>query len=167
MLFRSKEFRKTLVDQIAQDTSGRSLGPILGRLDRAIELYSLSTMLYPSDEAKNSASGSEQQSGEQQSRERLDAAVAAHPKSLWWLYRIARTEQSSKSLWNDALGKYRQMAAGVPDGSEPWLEARARTVCLLRSQGETQKADQLKDLVFATYPKSDAEWKKRFEGSND
>ncbi|MFM8400955.1 MAG: hypothetical protein ACKOAH_24275, partial [Pirellula sp.] len=58
----------------------------------------------------------------------LEARVAKEPKSLWWVYRSARTMQRSKGLSETALGLYRQMATGVQAGSEAWFEARARTV---------------------------------------
>jgi hypothetical protein len=54
------------------------------------------------------------------------------------------------------------MAAGVVAGTEPWLEARARSVEVLRAIGQESKAVELGQLVLASYPNLSEEWKKRF-----
>ena len=84
-------------------------------------------------------------------------------KSLWWIYHAARTMQSFKEHQQNAIGLYRQMASGVPVGSQPWLEARARSAQTLRALGKETEADQLRDLVLATYPAAEALWRSRFD----
>jgi hypothetical protein len=83
---------------------------------------------------------------------------------LWWVYRSAKTLAATPEATEEAVGLYRQMATGVPAGSEPWLEARARTVEILRKQGKEEQANQLRDLVFATATKlgDSEEWRERF-----
>ena len=110
-----------------------SKGSIISRLDRCIDLYT-------------------QCSNPAKLRDGLRESRSKTPKSLWWVYRSARTLAATPEATEEAVGLYRQMATGVPAGSEPWLEARARTVEILRKQGKSEQADQLRDLVFATVP---------------
>jgi hypothetical protein len=83
--------------------------------------------------------------------------------SAWWLYRSARVMQAIEAQRQEAIPQYRLMASGFPAGSEPWLEARARTAQTLRWSNDAAAADQLRDLVFATYPKAESQWRLRFE----
>jgi hypothetical protein len=98
-------------------------------------------------------------------RQELEARISKEPKSLWWVYRSARAMQATSQLREVALGWYRQMAVGVAPGTEPWLEARARSIEILRALGQESKAVELGQLVLASYPNLSDEWKKRF-GSN-
>jgi tetratricopeptide (TPR) repeat protein len=84
-------------------------------------------------------------------------------KSLWWLYHTARAMQTLSSHRDSAISLYRQMASGVPGGSDAWLEARARTAQALRQRGDLDSAIQLRDLVFATYPDAVTVWRSRFD----
>lgn len=84
-------------------------------------------------------------------------------KSLWWIYHAARAMQSFTEHRQNAIGLYRQMASGLPAGSQPWLEARARTAQTLRALGKETEADQLRDLVLATYPAAETPWRNRFD----
>lgn len=95
---------------------------------------------------------------------KLEQRIAKEPKSLWWVYRAARTMQRTGSLFDPALGWYRQMAAGVVAGSPPWLEARARTIGILQAKGDSAKADELRSLLLASYPNLSEEWKARIAG---
>jgi hypothetical protein len=70
--------------------------------------------------------------------------------------------QQTSQLREVSLGWYRQMASGVVAGTEPWLEARARSVDVLRAIGQESKAVELGHLVLASYPNLSEEWKKRF-----
>lgn len=97
----------------------------------------------------------------QELRVQLEDRIGKEPKSLWWVYRSARAMQRTDLLSDSALGWYRQMASGVAAGSEPWLEARARTIGILRSKGEVVKANELLDLLVASYPNLSDEWKAR------
>jgi hypothetical protein len=71
--------------------------------------------------------------------------------------------QSVAEQRQNAIAMYRQMASGLPAGSQPWLEARARTAQTLRLMGNATEADQLRDLVLATYPAATIPWKSRME----
>jgi hypothetical protein len=105
-----------------------------------------------------------QSQDDEQLKQELQKRIAKEPKSLWWVYRSARTLQNAKGLSDLSLGWYRQMAAGVQPGSEPWLEARARSIQILRDQGQTAKADELRDLVIASYPGLPKKWQTRIVG---
>lgn len=93
----------------------------------------------------------------------LEQERNANKKSAWWLYRSARVLQSIESKRGEAMARYRLMASGFPAGSEAWLEARARTAQTMRWSGDKNGADQLRDLVFATYPAAALKWQERFE----
>jgi len=95
-------------------------------------------------------------------RQALEARISKEPRSLWWVYRSARAMQQTSQLREVSLGWYRQMASGVVAGTEPWLEARARSVEVLRAIGQESKAVELGQLVLASYPNLSEEWKKRF-----
>jgi tetratricopeptide (TPR) repeat protein len=84
-------------------------------------------------------------------------------KSLWWLYHTARAMQTLPSHRDSAIALYRQMASGVPGGSDAWLEARARTAQAMRERGDLDSATQLRDLVLATYPDAATVWRGRFD----
>jgi len=93
----------------------------------------------------------------------LEAARKQDSKNAWWLYRTARLLQSLKARRQPAIAMFRQMANGFPPGSEPWMEARARTVQTLRSLGQTADANALMELVLASYPAAKSEWQSRFQ----
>lgn len=124
------------------------------RLDRFLEFGRL--ILPPGDRALSDPA---------KLRQGLEARISKEPKSLWWVYRSARAMQATSQLREASLGWYRQMAAGVAAGTEPWLEARARSIEMLRALGQESKAVELGQLVLASYPNLSDEWKKRF-GSN-
>jgi hypothetical protein len=114
-------------------------------LDRFVDLVQLET------QAKDS----------QQLKRDLQERIAKEPKSLWWVYRSARTMQRSDGLSEDSLGWYRQMANGVKPGSEPWFESRARSIQVLEALGDSVKAKQLRDLVVASFPDLPSKWQSR------
>lgn len=93
----------------------------------------------------------------------LEQERDANKKSAWWLYRSARVLQSIEPRRQEAIPWYRLLASGFPAGSEAWIEARARTAQTLRWSGDGKGADQLRDLVFATYPAAEPKWRTRFE----
>ena len=93
----------------------------------------------------------------------LKNALASEPKSPWWSYRSARVFQTIGPRQEQALQQFRQLANGFPAGSQAWLEAKARTVQTMRQLGDTKRAKELTDAVFATYPSAIGEWKRRFE----
>jgi hypothetical protein len=126
------------------------LGPIIdSRLQRSIRFYEIL------------AAG--EQGDWDGAFKKLDAERTANKKSAWWLYRSARAMQSVEAHRKDALPWYRLLASGFPAGSEPWFEARARTAQTMRWTNDMTAADQLRDLVFATYPGAETVWRSRFE----
>jgi hypothetical protein len=106
--------------------------------------------------------GDRTETDEAKLRQKLEARISKEPKSLWWVYRSARAMQRTSQLREVSLGWYRQMASGVAAGTEPWFEARARSVEVLRAVGQESKAVELGQLVLASYPNLSEEWKKRF-----
>lgn len=130
--------------------SGANSSGVISRVDRALRLYRITV----GTGGTNSANAGEIERVLKEER-------AGSPKSLWWLYRSARTMSAFGVLGDQAVGLYRQMGAGVPAGSEAWLEARARTVALLRRQGQGEQADQLRALIGATVPELSEVWKQR------
>jgi hypothetical protein len=115
------------------------------RLDRFVDLAQIEMQAMDSGQLKRD----------------LQERIAKEPKSLWWVYRSARTMQRTDGLSEDSLGWYRQMANGVKPGSEPWLEARARSIQGLESLGDSVKAKQLRDLVVAFFPDLPSKWQSR------
>ena len=70
--------------------------------------------------------------------------------------------QSSPSQREQAIQLYRSLANGLTAGSEPWFEMRARTAETMRQMGDMKSAQELANLVLATYPSLTEEWKRRF-----
>lgn len=150
------------IDQLEQlrkqlgDLADGVSGGFQVRLDRFLEFGRL--ILPPGDRAASDPA---------KLRQRLEARISKEPKSLWWVYRSARAMQATSQLREVSLGWYRQMAAGVAAGTEPWLEARARSIEILRALGQESKAVELGQLVLASYPNLSYEWKKRFGPNRD
>lgn len=139
-----------LLQEERRGDSPYPLGPTLdGALQRAIRFYEMLA-------ACGDGNGNGVLAQLQRERE-------ADKKSAWWLYRSARVAQALEASRREALPWYRLMASGFPAGSEPWLEARARTAQTLRWSNDPAAADQLRDLVFATYPKAESHWRSRFD----
>jgi hypothetical protein len=135
-----------------QDERGVPLGPAtLAKLERCLAFYPLLAQGTLGDRAASVAG--------------LAKLRSENKKSSWWLVRTARALQSWEPHRAEAVALYRQLAAGLPAGSEPWLEARARTAQTLRAMGKAHDADQLRDLVMATYPQSADLWRSRFESN--
>lgn len=126
---------------------------VVSRLDRSLRLY----RLVVERGGANRANVGEIEQGFKEERARA-------PKSLWWLYRSARTLSAFPAMGDQVVGMYRQMGAGVPASTEAWLEARGRTVEVLRRQGKVEQAEQLRALVEATVPELSDEWKQRLVG---
>ena len=133
-----------------KEGSGANSSGVISRSDRSLRLYRIAVGFGGADGVKV---------GEIEGVFKEERARA--PKSLWWLYRSARTLSAFGVLGDQAVGLYRQMGAGVPAGSEAWLEARARTVALLRKQGKGEQAEQLRALIGATVPDLSEAWKQR------
>jgi hypothetical protein len=119
------------------------------QFERSMQLYRASIQCWSGEEAIGI--------------EAIQTAIASEPKTPWWNYRTARLFQTLSGQREKAIKQFRQLANGFPAGSEPWLEARARTVQTMRLMGDTKGAKELTDLVFATYPSAAKEWQDRFE----
>lgn len=61
-----------------------------------------------------------------------------------------------------AIDHYLRLANSVPAGSDIWLACRARIAKIRYQAGETEKANELVRLVFASYPAAEAKWRPRF-----
>ncbi len=94
---------------------------------------------------------------------RLDALSTEFQKDARRTYRLARLRSAIPSQRAAAIRDYRKIGNGFPAGTEPWLEARARTVHLLRASGDQAAAKKLIDLVFASYPSAHQVWDARFD----
>jgi tetratricopeptide (TPR) repeat protein len=92
----------------------------------------------------------------------LKSSILADPKNPWWTYRTARLFQTLIGQREQAIQQFRSLASGFAAGSDAWLEFRARTVQTLRQIGNEKAAQELVDLVFATYPTVSNEWKQKF-----
>ncbi len=117
-------------------------------LERSLKLYQVAIQCWSSDEAIGGQA--------------IQKLVASQGKSAWWKYRTARLLQSLSTQREQATTQFRQLANGFPAGSEPWLEARARTVQTMRLMGNQEEAKKLTELVFLVYPNAATTWKERF-----
>ncbi|MCY2985327.1 MAG: hypothetical protein NTY15_17000 [Planctomycetota bacterium] len=117
-------------------------------LERSIQLYQAATQCWSGDEAIGVQA--------------IQKLVASETKSAWWKYRTARLLQSLSTQREQAMAQFRKLANGFPAGSDPWLEARARTVQTMRLMGNQEEAKKLTELVFLVYPNAATTWKERF-----
>lgn len=117
-------------------------------LERSLKLYQAAIQCWSSDEAIGVQA--------------IQKLVASEPKSAWWKYRTAKLLQTLVSQRGQATTQFRQLANGFPAGSEPWLEARARTVQTMRLMSNPEEAKKLTELVFLLYPNATTVWKERF-----
>lgn len=135
------EFRAQAAGTIGQLQSNQ--------LDRSLRLYLAAVQCWSGEEAKGLST--------------IEGAIAAEPKVPWWTYRSARLLQTIASQRAQAIRQFRQLAKGLPEGGEAWLDARARTSQTMRLMGETDEAKKLAEVVFAAYPIAAKEWQSRFE----
>lgn len=153
----STAYERRVFSQLQQllkkEMGGEDRYPLGPRLDRGIQR---SIRFYEMLEEGSSGGGT-------RILEQLERERESSKRSAWWLYRGARILQSLEVHRKEAIPWYRLMASGFPAGSEPWLEARARTAQTLRWLNDTAAADQLGALVIATYPGAEATWRIRFE----
>jgi hypothetical protein len=71
------------------------------------------------------------------------------------------------SAKQSALDAYRRLAAGHRAGSDGWYEGRLRSIELMLSLGDYQRANQLLRLIDATQPPSDATVRRRWQWLSD
>ena len=141
--------------QKLQSQNGQAIGQAIGirqaeQLVRSMESYSIAIDLWSGEERSKKAT------------EELLKVRKSNPKDAWWFYRSARMLQSSPSQREQAIQLYRSLANGLTAGSEPWFEMRARTAETMRQMGDMKSAQELANLVLATYPSLTEEWKRRF-----
>jgi hypothetical protein len=117
-------------------------------LERSLKLYQAAIQCWSSNEANGI--------------QEIQKLIVSDPKSAWWMYRIAKLFQSISTQREQAIAQFRQLANGFPAGSDPWLEARARTVQTMRLMGNQEEAKKLTELVFLVYPNAATTWKERF-----
>lgn len=135
--------------ELLQPIDAKTLGGSNGKeLERSLKLYQAAIQCWSGDEAIGVQA--------------IQRQVASEPKSAWWKYRTARLLQTLVSQREQATTQFRQLANGFPAGSEPWLEARARTVQTMRLMGNQEEAKKLTELVFLVYPSAGTVWKERF-----
>ena len=120
----------------------------LAHWKRAIQLYESALQCWSGEEPQGVST--------------LKSAILADPKNPWWPYRAARLFQTLIGQREQAIQQFRSLASGFAAGSDAWLEFRARTVQTLRQIGNEKAAQELVDLVFATYPTVSNEWKQKF-----
>jgi hypothetical protein len=134
-----------------QSQNGQAIGIRQAeQLARSMESYSIAIDLWSGEERSKKAT------------EELLKVRKSNPKDAWWFYRSARMLQSSPSQREQAIQLYRSLANGLTAGSEPWFEMRARTAETMRQMGDMKSAQELANLVLATYPSLTEEWKRRF-----
>ena len=141
--------------QKLQTQNRQSIGQAIGvrqaeQLVRSLESYSIAIDLWSGEERSKKAT------------EELLKVRKSNPKDAWWFYRSARMLQSTPNQREQAIQLYRSLANGLTAGSDPWLEMRARTAETMRQMGDMKSAQELANLVLATYPSLNDEWKRRF-----
>lgn len=120
------------------------------QLKRSLESYSIAVDFWSGEEGRGKAT------------EALLNLRKSNPKDVWWFYRSARMLQSSPNQREQAIQLYRSLANGLTAGSDTWLEMRARTAETMRQMGDMKSAQDLANLVLATYPTITDQWKRRF-----
>lgn len=120
------------------------------QLKKSIESYWIAISFWSGEETRT------------QALEKLAMLKKSNPKNPWWIYRSARLFQSDPSQYPQAIQQYRTLAGGFAAGSEAWLEMRARTVETMEQMGDSKSAQELANLVLATYPNIEDQWKRRF-----
>ncbi len=139
---------RSSVEMLQRQDSKKVGGSQTIELERSMKLYQAAIQCWSGDDAIGVQA--------------IQKQVASEPKSAWWKYRTARLLQSLSAQREQATTQFRQLANGFPAGSEPWLEARARTVQTMRLMGNQEEAKKLTELVFLLYPNAATTWKERF-----
>jgi hypothetical protein len=83
------------------------------------------------------------------------------PRDPWWIYKNARLFTTQPELRDAALERYRRLASGFREGTDPWLDCRARSVNLLVLQNKLDEAKQLSELIVSLYAELSESWKIR------
>lgn len=83
------------------------------------------------------------------------------PRDPWWIYKTARLFTTQIDLRDAALERYRRLASGFREGTDPWLDCRARSVQVLVLQNKREEAKQISDLITSLYANLPDSWKLR------
>ncbi len=83
------------------------------------------------------------------------------PRDPWWIYKTARLLATQPDLRDSALERYRRLASGFREGSDAWLDCRARSIHVLMLQNKRDEAKQLADLITSLYAELPEAWKQR------
>ncbi|MFN7840186.1 MAG: hypothetical protein ACK5N9_00580, partial [Pirellula sp.] len=86
---------------------------------------------------------------------------AQSPRDPWWIYKTARLFTTQPDQRDAALERYRRLASGFREGSDAWLDCRARSIHVLMQQNKRDEAKQLFDLITSLYANLSDSWKLR------
>ncbi|XZE22521.1 hypothetical protein SH449x_002451 [Pirellulaceae bacterium SH449] len=93
--------------------------------------------------------------------EELKTREAGSPRDPWWIYKAARLLSTNADYRDEALFRFRRLALGFREASEPWLDCRARSIQILILQNKRDEAKQLSELITSLYPELPITWKTR------
>jgi hypothetical protein len=93
--------------------------------------------------------------------EELKTREAGSLRDPWWIYKTARLLSTHADHRDQALFRFRRLASGFREASEPWLDCRARSIQILIQQNKRDEARQLSELITSLYPELPAIWKTR------
>jgi hypothetical protein len=86
---------------------------------------------------------------------------AQSPRDPWWIYKTARLFTTQPDLRDAALERYRRLASGFREGTDAWLDCRARSVQILVLQNKRDEAKQLSELITSLYANLSDSWRLR------
>lgn len=148
-LERFDEYRKALNRSESAKATSKQLGPQLASMfSRSMEIYELASLCWQKDSEPG--------------YKRLEEKRKEHFNDPWWHYYCARLLQSIEGKQPVAIDHYLRLANSMPPGSDVWLACRARIAQIRHQTGETEKANELTRLVFASYPAAEPLWRPRF-----
>ncbi|MDZ4851600.1 MAG: hypothetical protein SGI77_20110 [Pirellulaceae bacterium] len=99
-----------------------------------------------------------------QAKSRLERLRQSDPRNPLWTLELARVyELSGKEALNDAIQRYRQLAAGSQIGTETWYEVRLSSARCLRKMEKIKEADEVLALVQAMVVDMPTKWKQRIK----
>lgn len=93
--------------------------------------------------------------------EELKALEAGSPRDPWWIYKTARLLSTNADHRDEAMFRFRRLASGFREASEPWLDCRSRSIQILIQQNKRDEARQLSELITSLYPELPSIWKTR------
>jgi hypothetical protein len=93
--------------------------------------------------------------------EELKNRESQSPRDPWWIYKTARLFTTQPDLRDAALERYRRLASGFREGTDPWLDCRARSIDILVLQNKRDEGKQLSDVITSLYSELPESWKQR------